>query len=146
MYARVLCTLFVTCLSASVAAEVLISSRCWARATVPGATSAVVYCSLTNNSDDALSVEKVTSPVAGMVIIHETVLRDDMTMMLPVETLLIVSGEEIELQPGGRHMMLTGLKKALAENEIFQITVLLSDGRTINANEKVGSIAQVTAP
>lgn len=132
--------------STSVLAEVLISSQCWARATVPNARTAAVYCSLANNSNEAVSVRQVTTEVASMVMIHETVLRDDMTMMLPVEALLIEAGEEIELRPGGLHMMLTGLKTALNEDEIFQITLVLTDGVKMTVDVKVGSITQVTAP
>ncbi len=42
-------------------AEVLIVSDCWARASVPGATSAVIYGSFRNDGKRSLAIAEVTS-------------------------------------------------------------------------------------
>jgi len=127
-------------------AEVLIVSDCWARASVPGARSAVIYGSFRNDGKRSLAIEEVTSEIAGMIMVHETVLENSMVMMSPVDELRIAPGEEIELKPGGLHIMLTGLTRALIEKDVFQIKLIFSDGRTATADIVVGSINQLTAP
>lgn len=127
-------------------AEVLVMSDCWARASVPGARSAVIYGSFRNDEKRSLTINAVTSEIARMIIIHETVLENSMVMMSPVEQLRIAPGEEIELKPGGLHMMLTGLTRALIEKDVFQIRLFFSDGRTATADVIVGSINQMTTP
>ncbi len=79
-------------------------------------------------------------------MVHETVLENSMVMMSPVDELRIAPGEEIELKPGGLHIMLTGLTRALIEKDVFQIKLIFSDGRTATADIVVGSINQLTAP
>jgi len=127
-------------------AEVLIQSDCWARASVPGARSAVIYGSFRNDGKRSLAIAEVTSEIAGMIMVHETVLENSMVMMSPVDELRIAPGEEIELKPGGLHIMLTGLTRALIEKDVFQIKLIFSDGRTATADIVVGSINQLTAP
>ena len=127
-------------------AEVLVMSDCWARASVPGARSAAIYGSFRNDGKRSLAIEEVTSEIAGMIMIHETVLENNMVMMSPVDELRIAPGDEIELKPGGVHMMLTGLTRALIEKDVFQIRLVFSDGSTATADVKVGSINQMTTP
>ena len=127
-------------------AEVLITTDCWARASVPGARSTVIYGSFRNDGKRSLTIEEVTSEIAGMIMVHETVLENNMMMMSPVDELRIAPGEEIELKPGGLHIMLTGLTRALNEKDVFKIRLVFSDGRTATADVIVGSISQLTAP
>ena len=127
-------------------AGVLIASDCWARASVPGARSAVVYGSFRNEGKRSLAIERVTSEIAGRISIHRTVLENNMVMMSSIDELRIAPGEEVELEPGGLHMMLTDLTRELIEKEVFEIRLFFSDGTTAVADVKVGSINQITAP
>lgn len=127
-------------------ATVLIVSDCWARASVPGAESAVIYGSFRNDGQRSLAIERVTSEIAGAIRIHETVLKDNMVMMSSVDELRIAPGEEIQLVPGGLHMMLIGLTRELIENEVFQIRLFFTDGEVATAGVRVGSINQIAAP
>lgn len=123
-----------------------ILSDCWARASVPGARSTAIYGSFLNNGKRSLAIEEVTSEIAGAITIHQTVWVDNMVMMTQLDELRMAPGEKIELEPGALHMMLTGLTRELVEKEVFQIRLLLSDGRTVSVDVKVGSVNQITAP
>ncbi len=132
--------------SAPAAADVLKVSDCWSRASIPGADTGVTYCSLKNEGKSPLVIEKVTSEVAGMIMIHETVHHNDMVMMSHLDELTIEPGEEVQLKPGGLHMMLTGMTRTLIEKDVFQIDFLFADGSTTTADVRVGSIGQITLP
>jgi copper(I)-binding protein len=118
----------------------------WSRAMVPGAPSAAIYGRFDNRSDENLTVEQISSGVAGMLMIHRSVLENGMMKMHHVNNLLVPAGESIVLEPGGLHIMLSGLKKDLLENEIFEIEIRASDGTTRSATVTVGSIGQMKAP
>jgi len=133
-------------LSTPVAADVLKVSDCWSRASTPGADTGVIYCSLRNEGENPLVVEKVTSEVAGMIMIHDTVHHNDMVMMSHLDKLSIEPGEAVQLKPGGLHMMLTGMTRALVEKDVYQIEFLYSDDSTATADVRVGSIGQLVAP
>ncbi len=64
------------------------------------------YMTLTNNSDEAIVITRVSSPQFGRAEIHETVIEDNVSRMRPVEELTIAAGDAVSLEPGGKHLML----------------------------------------
>lgn len=73
---------------------------------LPGASVSAGYMTLTNNSDDAVLITRVTSPQYGTVSFHQTSIEDDIARMRPIAELTIPPGESIDLEPGGTHLML----------------------------------------
>lgn len=69
------------------------------------------YLTLTNDSDEAVTLDGVTSPAAGSVEIHETVASDDgsMSMRELSDGITIEPGQSVSLEPGGAHLMLMEL-------------------------------------
>ncbi|MFO7548531.1 MAG: copper chaperone PCu(A)C [Acidimicrobiia bacterium] len=84
---------------------------------------AAVYLTITNGGaqDDVLT--GVTSDVAEAVELHETVISDGTAGMRPVEALDIPAGASLVLEPGGLHIMLIGLERALEEGDDFVVTL-----------------------
>ncbi len=64
------------------------------------------YMTLSNNTDEAITITRVSSPQYGRAEIHETVVEDDVARMRPVDALTIPAGDSARLEPGGRHLML----------------------------------------
>lgn len=64
------------------------------------------YMTLTNNTDAAITITRVSSPQFGRAEIHETVIEDDVSRMRPVGNLTIAAGGSVSLEPGGKHLML----------------------------------------
>ncbi|MDJ0911241.1 MAG: copper chaperone PCu(A)C [Woeseiaceae bacterium] len=64
------------------------------------------YMTLTNNTDEAIRITRVSSPQFGRAEIHETFLEDDVARMRPVGVLTIPAGDAARLEPGGKHLML----------------------------------------
>lgn len=94
-----------------------------------GETSAV-YMSITNNGDDAVTIVSAETGAAGLVEIHETVVENDVARMSPVESIVIESGETVELRPGGMHIMLMQLTQDIAVDENIDVTLNFESGES----------------
>jgi len=84
----------------------------WARPTVPGQTSSVVYAHLTAPSGGHLV--GASSPL-GEVSIHDMRMEGDVMRMRDIDGGLdLPASKTVDLAPNGMHLMLTGLKQPLA--------------------------------
>jgi copper(I)-binding protein len=124
----------------------LVFSGAWARATVPGAGSAAIYGTFRNDSDQPVTIKKITTDVASSVMLHKSSLDSGMMRMAAVDDLSLAPGEELILAPGGMHMMLMGLRAPIDENQIIYVNILTSDEASIRAEVMVGAITQMSAP
>jgi periplasmic copper chaperone A len=85
---------------------------------VPSATSASVYLSMTNNGNEADKLISVTTPIATMAMLHETKIENDIASMMHLDSLDIPPKADVEMKPGGLHVMLTGLQSPLKEGDV----------------------------
>ena len=85
------------------------------------------YGRLQNSGDKALVVTGVSAEVAAHSSLHETRIERDRTTMRPVSNLTIAPGEEVELAPGGMHVMLMKLDAPLVEGESIDICFKLEN-------------------
>ena len=95
----------------------------WSRATIGADRPGVVYLRIRNTGvvDDALI--GVTTPIAGMPMIHETVVTDGVASMPHAMSVPVPAGQTVELAPGGYHGMLMGLTQALNQGDSFSLTL-----------------------
>lgn len=112
----------------------------WARPTAPGAPTGAVYLTLHNSGEAEVALMGVESTVATESEIHRTVMKDGMMSMLPVAGVIVAPNETVELQPGGLHIMLTGLHHPLVMGEEFPITLRFMGGREQTLLVKVGEM------
>ena len=124
----------------------LVFSGAWARATVSSAGSAAIYGIFRNDSDQPLTIKRITTDVAGSVMLHRSTLDSGMMRMAAVDELSVAPGEVLILAPGGMHMMLMGLRAPLDEDQIIHVNILTSDDESIRAEVMVGAITQMSAP
>jgi copper(I)-binding protein len=103
----------------------------WARATPPGASTAVGYMKLTNTSGAPLTVVGGSTAVAERVEIHSMSMEGGVMRMRPVPSVDIEPGGTVELKSGGLHVMLIGLKRPLQQGEMVPMTLRLSSGANI---------------
>ncbi len=95
----------------------------WSRASIGTDRPGVLYLEITNNgtADDALV--GVTTPAAGMPMLHETVVTDGVASMPHAASVPVPAGQTVALSPGGFHGMLMGLTATLTEGETFPVTL-----------------------
>jgi copper(I)-binding protein len=82
----------------------------WIREAPPAATTLAAYGILKNIGSKPLTVKAITTAVADMTMLHETIIKDGMAQMRMIDDPNIPPAAQVKLAPGGKHLMLTGLK------------------------------------
>ena len=82
------------------------------------------YVTIVNGGRSADTLLSATADVAKSVEIHETRNMSGMMMMEPVARIAVPPAARIELKPGGYHLMLIGLKRALGPSQTVMLTLV----------------------
>lgn len=96
------------------------------------------FMTLTNSSDEDVTLVGGSSPVAGIVEIHEVV---DGVMRAAEAGLTIPANGSVELRMGGWHVMLMELNQALNAGDEVDMTLEFSNGETLTFKAPVKAIA-----
>lgn len=102
----------------------------WARPADSGSTSGA-YVTLTNTDRVDVSIGGLWSAAAPLVQLHETMPRDGMSHMIARPNLQIRRDSTLAMVPGGLHIMLMDLTRALRIGDTVHLTLTLTDGRTV---------------
>ncbi len=95
----------------------------WASVGSEGGTAAG-YFVIENGDAKADTLLSASSPDMRRVEIHETFEREDgLSGMRSVEQLPVGSGDRVRFQPGGLHLMLVELDRALATGDSVAVTL-----------------------
>ena len=116
-------------------------SQAWLRAMPPGQPNGAAYMTLTNRGEQALTIVAMSSPLAQRVEIHESRLQDGMWRMQALAGLLLAAGQTEVLAPGGKHLMLFGLKHSPQEGEEVQFELTLQGGERVLVKAQVRGLA-----
>lgn len=100
-------------------------SNTWVKASemsmVGGMTA--VYGTITNNTSNDIVLVGGTTEVSNQVEIHEMAMSGGEMVMQKIEGgLVIPAGETVSLEPGGNHMMLLDLSKAVVAGDTISVT------------------------
>ena len=98
-------------------------SNPFARATPPGAKVAGAFMTIRNQGTEADRLVSASSPIAGLVEIHEMAMEGGMMKMRALKGIDLKPGATVELQPGGYHVMLEDLKQPLKQGEQIPVTL-----------------------
>jgi periplasmic copper chaperone A len=96
-------------------------SEVWVRTTVPGAKVSAAYMQI--ESAQALKLIKAETPVAGIVELHDSKMKDGVMEMKAEAAFAIPANQRIELKPNGRHVMLFKLKQPIKPGERVPLTL-----------------------
>lgn len=129
-------------LAATLARSEVTVTEAWVRGTVPGQKATGVFMKLKSTED--VSLVNAASPAAGIVEIHEMVMRDNIMAMRSIDDVPLPAGKTVELKPGGHHVMLIDLFKPLAKGDKVPVTLtFVGKG---NKRTKLEIKAEVMAP
>ncbi len=95
----------------------------WVRGTVAQQKATGMFAQITSSTGGRLV--SATSPVAGVVEIHEMKMEGDVMKMKAVPGLELPAGKMVELKPGGYHVMMMDLKKELKAGETVPVTLVV---------------------
>lgn len=115
--------LVTSCQPAEPASAKLALSQAWARATAPGQDSGGVFLTIRNDGRQPDRLVGGSTPAASAVQIHSMHMDADVMRMRRQDAMAIAPGTAAELQPGGTHLMLVGLKAPLAAGTSFPLTL-----------------------
>ncbi len=108
----------------------------WARAGAVGADTAV-YFTIVNGKVEADTLLSASSD-AGDASIHQTSTdASGMTGMQMVKSVPIPGGQTVKFEPGGYHVMVMNLKKALNAGDQVQLTLTFQNAGTVNVTAEV---------
>ena len=101
----------------------------WARIADSGATSGA-YLEIANNDTVAITLVGITTNDAGAAEVHETMQHDGMAHMMPRTEVRIPAGDVLTMAPGGLHVMLIDVHRALAIGDSVRLRLRFSDSTT----------------
>lgn len=110
----------------------------YARATAPTATTSAVFSQIMNKGETDRFIVSASTDVAGKVELHDVITEGDVMKMRQVTEFKIPVKGNVELKPGGLHIMLFDLKKPLVEGEKIDVQLTFANGeqQTITAPVK----------
>jgi periplasmic copper chaperone A len=112
-------------LAAGAAHGTVTATDAWVRATVPAQKSTGAFVTL--RSTEEARVVAVATPAAASVEIHASEQHQGVMHMHAIDELPLPAGKAVELKPGGFHIMLLGLTRALAAGERVPLTFTIED-------------------
>ena len=110
--------------AAGASAQVTIKNA-WIRATVPVQKATGAFMQITSAQDARLVA--VTTPVAGLVELHQMDMKDGMMNMRHVESIDLPAGKPVELASGGYHVMLLELKRQMKAGDTVPLTLVVEN-------------------
>jgi hypothetical protein len=100
-------------------------------ATPAGAKTASAYMKIVNTGKEPLVIKSLSTPAAEKAEVHTMTMTDGIMRMRPVEfPLTIAPGATLDITRD-RHIMLIGLKKPLAEEDMVDFKIEFADGKTM---------------
>jgi copper(I)-binding protein len=101
----------------------------WVRGTVAQQKATGMFARITSAAGGKLVA--ASSPVAGVVEIHEMAMEGDVMRMRAIPALALPAGKVVELKPGGYHVMLLDLKQPLKAGDLVPVSLVVEgkDGK-----------------
>jgi hypothetical protein len=112
----------------------------YVRATPPHAKNSAAFMSIHNGDRKELHLIAASSDIAERVELHNHIMEDGMMKMRRVRQISIPAENNTSLQPGGYHIMLLGLKKALKESETIALKLYFDNDEEIIVDAPVKQI------
>lgn len=100
----------------------IIVSNAWARPTV-GQAPGAVYLTISNRGDGTDRLTGAYADRAAMVMVHQNEMVDGVSKMRMAGEINIPANEQIEMRPGGTHIMLEGLRAPLRTGDDFDLVL-----------------------
>ena len=102
-----------------------------ARAAMQGQNGAA-YMMILNGLDAPVQLTEARTEEAEIVELHETVRDGDIMRMVPQpEGFEVPAGGVVVLEPGGKHVMMIGLRNGLEVGSEFDLTLVFDNGETM---------------
>jgi copper(I)-binding protein len=114
-------------------------SNPWARPTAGESKTAAVYFTVKNTGSADDTLKSLSTPVAKKADIHKNTTDEYGVMrMRPVEGgLNVPAGGSVDLNPGGYHVMMTGLKQKLVTGQTVPLTLTFAKAGDVTVDVQI---------
>ncbi len=110
------------------------------RALIPGQDKTVAYMDVHNGTRTPVTLVGAVSRKVQTIEFHTTRMEDGVMRMRRLDEVTVDPGETIQFQPGGRHLMLFGVRSL---SQVLEIELRFTDGTTTEVSfEKIAIGAQ----
>ena len=112
-------------LASGMAHAAVTATDAWVRGTVPAQKTTGAFVTL--QSSEGSKLVSVTSPAAASAEIHASEQKQGVMHMHALDAIALPAGQRVELKPGGFHIMLVGLTRALGAGDTVPLTFTFED-------------------
>ncbi len=115
----------------------------WARASMGAGRPGAVFFTLVNGGKTADRLLGAETGVARTSQFHSHVMDGNIMLMRATDALEVPAGTKLVLRPGGKHLMLMGLKRELKAGDSFKVTLRLEQAGSMEitvAVQKLGAM------
>lgn len=116
------------CPGVAIAQAELTVQNPWVKLAPPGASVNAAYMNLRNDSPEEKIIVAVSADCCMQVMMHQTRREGDKVYMDHHDRLIIPAQSELQLAPGGLHLMLLGANAPLTLNDKVNIHFDFADG------------------
>jgi periplasmic copper chaperone A len=125
--------------SGTLAAGGITVTGAWVAEAPPGVQVMAGYLKIVNDGAATAVLVGATSPDFERVELHRTVIRNGVARMLHESRLPIPAHAAVVFEPGGRHLMLIGPRRALKAGDRVPLTLQFADGAVLHSTAEVRS-------
>jgi len=115
------------------------------RATPPGVANTAAYLTIINEGSKPDRLLSASCDRARSVEVHVSHVMNGMAMMMPSGPVTIPAGGSAKFEPGGRHLMVTGLKAPLQDGAVQEVTLRFQRAGAVTAHFDVRSRIETPA-
>jgi copper(I)-binding protein len=111
-------------------------SRVWVRLAAVSTNPSAAYFTINGGPKDTILVD-VSTPSATRTEMHESMKMDGMTSMAPVTLVAVRAGSSVTFAPGGKHVMLFGLRPEVKPGGTITLKFSFASGQVIETQARV---------
>ncbi len=128
------CSCFMTVMFASLyffqiplaiaSSELITVTNAWVRAMPPSFKHTAAYLTINNGSSEKIRLIGVKTDAAAVGELHTMNLANGQMKMKQIDHIVVQKNDFIDLNPGGKHIMLIGLNRPLNEGDRVSLTLI----------------------
>ena len=115
----------------------------WVREAPAGRKATAIFLTAENTGAAGRTIVGGSTDVSDTLELHEMKRENGMMRMSPVSSIAVPAHGKAELKPGGLHLMLFGLRKALVAGDSVHVTLTLDSGARVQFTAPVRAMGQM---
>lgn len=116
------------------AADIEISNA-FAKATPPHVKNSAAFMDIKNNTDKSIKLIAASSNISQTTELHTHKHADGMMQMIQVESIEIPAKSEVNLKPGGLHVMFMNISAPVKEGDKIDVTLEFDNGAKVELKD-----------